>query len=446
MNFDEMGLSPKILRAVTRECYSVATPIQSDAIPLILAGHDVLGCAQTGTGKTAAFALPTLQRLLQERLPNDDRGRRRGRCPIRVLVLTPTRELANQVQRSFATYGRCTDLRQTVIYGGVSQNPQVAALRAGTDIVVATPGRLLDLMNQGHVKLNDVEVLILDEADQMLDMGFIHDLKRIVQQVPEGRQTLMFSATMPSEIRRLASQWMDRPKMVQATPVASTPNKIKQTVAFVEKSQKLAALVHLITTASGQRHLVFCRTKRGVDRVVRSLMNSQIHALAIHGNKSQRARETALARFSSPRPPILVATDVAARGLQMPDISYVINFDLPEIPEIYIHRIGRTGRAGADGESISFCSADERPYLRRIEKLIRRVVRVQKLPGRGADQPAEPAVVGDRPVVTQSKTRPQPGRSRAAAPKRRNGVTRTSSNSATRSMARRGKKSGVGRC
>ncbi|MCH7728343.1 MAG: DEAD/DEAH box helicase [Planctomycetes bacterium] len=416
MNFDEMGLSPRILRAVERQGYSTATRIQSVAIPLILAGRDVLGCAQTGTGKTAAFALPTLHRLLAERLPNQQNGGRRRRT-IGGLVLTPTRELANQVQRSFATYGRSTDLRQTVIYGGVSQNPQVNALRAGTDIVIATPGRLLDLMNQGHVKLHDVKVLVLDEADQMLDMGFIQDLKKIVKHVPKGRQTLMFSATMPAEIRRLAAQWLDNPQTVQATPEASTPAKIEQTVAFVEKSQKSATLVRFLQTVSGQRHLVFCRTKRGVDRVVQYLERARIPALAIHGNKSQNARERALAQFSSPRPPVLIATDVAARGLQMPDVSYVINYDLPETPEIYVHRIGRTARAGAAGASMSFCSVDERPYLKRIEKLIRQTVKVQQLPGREQEEPH----LVDRPVPARPQ---QTGRAHGSAHKRRNETSR----------------------
>ena len=393
-----MGLRPSILRAVQRQGYTSATPIQNAAIPLILAGHDVLGCAQTGTGKTAAFALPTLHHLLPEKPSKPSKGRPRWR-PISALVLTPTRELANQVQKSFATYGHGTGLRQTMIYGGVSQNPQVSSLRAGTDVVIATPGRLLDLMNQGYVKLGDLKILILDEADQMLDMGFVQDLKKIVKHVPPRRQTLMFSATMPAEIRQLASQWLDRPRTVQATPVASTPDKIEQTVAFVEKQQKPATLIRFLQTTAGERQLVFCRTKRGVDRVVRYLQQARIHALAIHGDKSQRAREQALAKFSSTQPPILVATDVAARGLHMPNVSHVINYDLPEVPEIYIHRIGRTARAGAAGASISFCSADERPYLKRIEKLIRQAVKVQNLPGRSGDE----AQVVQRPAAARSR-------------------------------------------
>ncbi len=402
MNFDEMGLSPRILRAVARQGYTTATPIQSEAIPLILAGHDVLGCAQTGTGKTAAFALPTLHHLLPDERQGQNNGSRQRNRTIQVLVLTPTRELANQVYKSFATYGGGTDLRQTVIYGGVSQRPQVNSLRAGTDIVIATPGRLLDLMNQGHVKLNDVKVLVLDEADQMLDMGFIHDLKKIVKDVPRDRQTLMFSATMPAEIRQLAAKWLDNPKTVQSTPEASAPEKIEQSVTFVEKQHKPTTLVRFLKTVNGERHLVFCRTKRGVDRVVKYLNQAQIFALAIHGNKSQNAREKALEKFSSQRPPVLVATDVAARGLHMPGISHVINFDLPEVPEIYLHRIGRTARAGAAGESISFCSAEERPHLKRIERLIRQTVKVKKLPGR---EPGEVQVV-EMPVPARPQAQP----------------------------------------
>ena len=419
MHFNEMGLHPKILRAVSRQGYTIATPIQIETIPLILAGHDVLGCAQTGTGKTAAFALPTLHHLLPENSPNQPNGRQQRRRSIGCLVLTPTRELANQVQRSFATYGRSTDLRQTVVYGGVSQNPQVNGLRAGTDVVIATPGRLLDLMNQGHVKLDNLKVLVLDEADQMLDMGFIQDLKKIVTHVPKDRQTLMFSATMPAEIRQLASQWLDRPKMVQATPVATPPDKIEQTVAFVEKTQKAATLVHFLQTVNGQRHLVFCRTKRGADRVVKYLKRAQIHALAIHGDKSQRAREKALEIFSSSRPPVLVATDVAARGLHMPGVSHVINYDLPETPEIYVHRIGRTARAGAAGESISFCSVDEKPYLKRIEKLIRRAVKVTNLPRCEQDE----SQIVQRPAPDPLKSQPS-APPRGTKPKRRDGSPR----------------------
>ena len=414
MSFSEMGLDPRILRAVERQGYSDATPVQSEAIPLILAGHDLLACAQTGTGKTAAFALPMLHRLMPERLPNQPNDRRQRRRSIGALVLTPTRELANQVQKSFATYGRSTNLRQTVIYGGVSQYPQVQALKSGTNIVIATPGRLLDLMNQGHVRLQCLKVLVLDEADRMLDMGFIHDLKKIVSHLPKDRQTLMFSATMPTEIRQLASGWLENPRIVQATPEASTPEKIQQTVVLVDKPQKSAVLVHYLRNVGGERRLVFCRTKRGVDRVVQYLNHAQIHALAIHGNKSQHAREHALQTFSLPRPPVLVATDVAARGLHMPGVSHVINYDLPETPETYIHRIGRTARAGAAGASVSFCSIDERAYLKRIERLIGRTVKVQQLSGQEHDEPK----IVERPNPVRPKSQPS-GRARASVRKGR---------------------------
>ncbi len=423
MNFDEMGLDPELLRAVKRQGYSTATPIQSQAIPLILAGSDVLGCAQTGTGKTAAFALPTLHHLLTKKPPKQpSKGRRKQRRPIRALVLTPTRELANQVQKSFSTYGRDTPLRQTVIYGGVSQHPQTNSLRSGTDIVIATPGRLLDLMNQGFVHLQNLQVLILDEADQMLDMGFIHDLKKIVAEIPEQRQTLMFSATMPGEIRRLASRWLNNPKTVQATPEASTPDKIKQSVAFVEKPQKAAALVDFLQSVDGERHLVFCRTNRGDDRLVRHLKRERIAALAIHGDKTQAARERALEKFSSPRPPVLVATDVAARGLHMPGVSHVINYDLPEIPEVYVHRIGRTARAGAEGESMAFCSGDERSYLKRIERLIRRTVDVQRLPKNERQQQstaAKQSLAGNSQPQQSGTTSNAKSGSRNGGPRRR---------------------------
>jgi ATP-dependent RNA helicase RhlE len=379
MKFHDLGLHPQVLRAVTREGYTEATPIQTAAIPLILAGRDVLGSAQTGTGKTAAFALPAIHHLLPEKTPNHHRLRRHRRRPIRVLVLAPTRELACQVEKSFRTYGRCTDLRSALIYGGVSQKPQVEALSSGADIVIATPGRLLDLIAQGHIQLGAVEMLVLDEADQMLDMGFIHDLKRIVNYLPRDRQTLMFSATMPGEIRRLANQWLEHPKTVQASPEASPPSQIEQSVTFVAKHRKPAKLVQVLQQLDGHRQLVFCRTKRDVDRLVRSLRQAKIPALALHGNKSQNARHEAIKTFSSSHPPVLVATDVAARGLHIPSVSHVINYNLPEVPETYVHRIGRTARAGAEGISISFCSEDERPHLRRIEKLIRRALDVQEL-------------------------------------------------------------------
>ncbi|MEQ1906118.1 MAG: DEAD/DEAH box helicase [Pirellulaceae bacterium] len=396
MSFESLGLDPKILSTLQKLKYTVATPIQIASIPAILDGEDLLGCAQTGTGKTAAFALPIIQNLFRAKpaSENIDANSRAGdsrsgdsrqpaarRRKISALVLTPTRELANQVEKSFATYGRSLGLRQAVIYGGVSQNPQVTALRAGVDIVIATPGRLLDLMEQGFVDLNHVKVLVLDEADQMLDMGFIQPMKRIVAKIPRARQTLMFSATMPPEIQRLAEQWLKNPKTVKANVVARPPEKIKQSVAFIDQSRKSDALIDFLQNTAGERQLVFCRTKHGADRLVRHLERAKIPALAIHGNKSQNARERALASFSSDSPPVLIATDVAARGLHMPGISHVINYDLPETPETYVHRIGRTARAGAEGESISFVSSDERQYLRGIERLIGRQIEVIQLAG-----------------------------------------------------------------
>ncbi len=430
MKFDQLGLHPHILRVVSRQGYSTATPIQAAAIPLLLEGHDLLGCAQTGTGKTAAFALPTIQLLMPERSDGESPERTTTRSSgrpnqgIQALVLTPTRELANQVSKSFATYGRGTGLRHTVIYGGVSQNPQVRGLRAGANIVVATPGRLLDLIEQGHVKLGQVKVLILDEADQMLDMGFIQDLTKIVRRVPKERQTLMFSATMSPEIRELADRWLRDPQTVKTTPTASTPEKIKQSVTFVEKPQKPTTLVRFLQSVAGERQLVFCRTKRGADRVVRYLERAKIYAVAIHGDKSQNARERALAQFCSNRPPVLVATDVAARGLHMPGISHVINYDLPEAPEVYVHRIGRTARAGAEGESVSFCSRDERPYLKRIERLIRQAVNVQKLSGsdagENAPQPNSPSA-DVRPSRPAYRPTGEGGRGKSKPPRRSQG-------------------------
>lgn len=376
MQFESLGLDPKILLTLERQGYSSATPIQAAAIPTILAGLDLMGCAQTGTGKTAAFALPIIHRLAAQNT-TVEAGRPRRRT-LRALILTPTRELANQIEKSFLRYSQGTGLRSTVVYGGVSQNPQVHALRAGADILIATPGRLLDLMDQGHLNLDNLQVLVLDEADQMMDMGFIQPLKQIVSQIPASRQTLMFSATMPPEIQRLATRWLRNPKTINASVQLQPPEKIKQSVTFLEQSQKTSALVHFLQANPGQRKLVFCRTKHGADRLVRHLERAAIAALAIHGNKSQSARERAIARFSSANPPVLVATDVAARGLHLPGISHVINFDLPETAETYVHRIGRTARAGASGESLSYCSSSERQYLRGIERLIGRALDVQR--------------------------------------------------------------------
>ena len=366
MSFAELELSENLLRAVREEGYEIATPIQREAIPPILAGNDLLGCAQTGTGKTAAFALPTLQRLLA----GGQSGRERGR-PIRTLVLAPTRELAAQIGESFRGYGRFTGLRHTVVFGGVGQMPQVRAIQHGVDVLVATPGRLLDLMNQGFVRLDRVEILILDEADQMLDMGFIHDLRRIVARVPRERQTLLFSATMPEEIRRLANQWLTDPVEVRVAPQATPAERVTQSVYFVEKQAKPQLLARYLREARVTRTLVFTRTKHGADKLVRALTEHGFRAAAIHGNKSQSVRQQVLARFKSEHPPVLVATDIAARGLDIDSVSHVVNYDLPLTPEIYVHRIGRTARAGADGIAITLCPRDERGMLREIERLTR---------------------------------------------------------------------------
>jgi ATP-dependent RNA helicase RhlE len=338
-----------------------------------------VGCAQTGTGKTAAFALPTLHRLSVQASRPREQGRK-----VRCLVLAPTRELASQIGESFRTYGRFTGLRQTVIFGGVGQNPQVKALRNGVEILVATPGRLLDLMNQGFVNLDCVEVLILDEADQMLDMGFIHDLKRIIARVPKKRQTMLFSATMPPEIRRLADEWLRDPATVSVAPQSTPVEAIAQSVYFVEKRAKPELLARYLAEQQAKRTLVFTRTKHGADKLVKSLMQAGIRAQAIHGNKSQNARQHALAQFKSQHPPVLVATDIASRGLDIDSVSHVVNFDLPMAPEIYVHRIGRTGRAGAEGIAVTFCDREERGMLREIERLTR-----QRLPVAGGDPGSE---------------------------------------------------------
>lgn len=364
MRFEDLGLSEPLLRAVTAEGYEIATPIQAQAVPLVAAGRDLVGCAQTGTGKTAAFALPIIQRLSADRSRQKDRNR-----PIRALVLCPTRELALQIGDSFSRYGRHAGLRHAVIFGGVGQMPQVRAIKAGVDILVATPGRLLDLMNQRVVHLSGIEVLVLDEADRMLDMGFIHDLRRIVSHTPRDRQTLLFSATMPESIRELARQWLRNPADVRVTPVSSTAEKIEQSVVHIPQKLKCALLAEWLGKTPRRRTLVFTRTKHGADKVVRQLNKAGIPADAIHGNKSQTARQNALARFKSSRPVVLVATDIAARGLDVEEISHVVNFDLPLDPESYVHRIGRTGRAGAEGVAISFCDGAEKSRLRAIERL-----------------------------------------------------------------------------
>jgi len=371
-HFSELGLVQDLLRAVDEAGYAAPTSIQVQAIPHVLAGRDVMGCAQTGTGKTAAFALPILQYLAGS--SNGHRsGERRGRParPTRALVLSPTRELAIQIGDSFGTYGRHTGLTNTVIFGGVGQNPQIKALQRGVDILVATPGRLLDLMGQRYVTLDQVEVLVLDEADRMLDMGFIHDVKRILAKVPRQRQTLLFSATLPREIVELAADILRDPVQVAVTPEQPTVEAIEQAVYFVAKQKKQALLEHVIRDAKMARVLVFTRTKHGANKVAKKLNQAGIQAEPIHSNKSQTARQRALKDFRDGRTRVLVATDVVARGIDVEDISHVIQFDLPNEPETYVHRIGRTGRAGAEGVALAFCADDERPFLKDIESLIR---------------------------------------------------------------------------
>ncbi|MGQ0636655.1 MAG: DEAD/DEAH box helicase [Planctomycetaceae bacterium] len=371
MTFPELGLAEPFLRAIASEGYTEPTPIQAQAIPPAISGRDLLGCAQTGTGKTAAFALPILHRLLAAR-PAPGAGRR-----IRALVLSPTRELAAQIAESFSAYGRNTPLRNTVIFGGVNQNPQVKALRNGVDVLVATPGRLLDLLEQRHIDLRAVEVLVLDEADRMLDLGFFPDIRRIVSQLSTDRQTLMFSATMPDDIRRLARSILRDPLQIHVAPVSSTAEKIEQGVYHVSRRDKPALLRHLLKGMPTSRTLVFTRTKRGADRVVKDLVRAGFRAAAIHGNKSQSARERALDGFRSQKLPVLVATDIAARGIDVDGISHVFNYDVPDAAETYVHRIGRTARAGASGIALSFCDDEERGDLRAIEQLIRRPIDVR---------------------------------------------------------------------
>ena len=359
--FALLGLAEPILRALKAEGYSVPTPIQAQGIGPVMQGRDVLGCAQTGTGKTAAFALPILHRLAG----NPTQGARK----IRALVLAPTRELSSQIGESFSTYGKQLDLRGMVIFGGVSQQRQEQVLRGGIDLLIATPGRLLDLMNQGIVDLKHVEVFVLDEADNMLDMGFIVDIRKIMSKLPAKRQNLMYSATMPREILQLANAILKDPVTVSVTPVSSAVETVEQSVYFLEKRNKPVLLTHFLMNNGVGRALVFTRTKHGADKVTRHLEKQGIRAVAIHGNKNQNARTRAIASFKSKSPPVLVATDIAARGLDIDDVSHVVNFDIPNVPETYVHRIGRTGRAGATGKAVSFCDPEERGWLRAVERL-----------------------------------------------------------------------------
>jgi ATP-dependent RNA helicase RhlE len=371
VSFNQLQLIEPLLKALQHEGYTTPTPIQQQAIPSILQHRDIRGCAQTGTGKTAAFALPLLQLMTEDRQqnPNAPRG-------IKTLILTPTRELAIQIEESFKSYGRFLQIKSCVIFGGVSQVSQVNSLRRGVDVVVATPGRLLDLMQQGHVSLRDIKYLVLDEADRMLDMGFVHDVKRIIAKLPTKRQTLFFSATMPAAINALANSILTNPVKVEVTPVSSTVDAIQQYIYFTEKQNKSYLLKHVLNDDSIQSALVFTRTKHGADKLVKFLTKQGIKAAAIHGNKSQGQRQVALTNFKSRSTRVLVATDIAARGIDIDDLTHVFNYELPEVPETYVHRIGRTGRAGASGHALSFCDFEEKALLKDIQKLIVKTIPV----------------------------------------------------------------------
>ena len=424
MLFTDLKLIKPILDALITEGYTKPTPIQQGAIPHILAGTDLLGCAQTGTGKTAAFAIPMLQ-LLARPIHQQVTGQR----PIRALILTPTRELAIQIQESFNAYGANIRLRNLVIFGGVNQNPQVTELRRGVDILVATPGRLLDLMGQGYVNLANIEIFVLDEADRMLDMGFVHDVKKVIAKLPTKRQTLFFSATMPAEIQQLANSILTNPQKVAVTPVSSTADTITQSLYYVEKQNKAALLKLILTDAGIETALVFTRTKHGANKVVADLEKQGITAEAIHGNKSQAARQRALTNFKNRTTRILVATDIAARGIDVDDLTHVINYELPDVPETYIHRIGRTGRAGASGISFSFCEAEETEALRDIHKLIGKQIPVN------TNHPYNTTFVG---IQGRPKQQARPPR------QQRNGTGNSNARSASSSSTVRHSRAGSG--
>jgi len=423
MQFKDLKLIPALLEAVRCCGYQQPTPIQRETIPPVLAGRDVLGCAQTGTGKTAAFALPILQQLFEQGKPSAPKR------PIRALILTPTRELALQIYENFEGYGKKLPLRSCVIFGGVGQQPQVEQLKRGVDILIATPGRLNDLIGQGFIKLDQLSIFVLDEADRMLDMGFIHDVKKVISHLPAKRQTLFFSATMPPEVEKLATSLLTKPVTVKVDPVSSTVDKIDQSLYMVDKANKRHLLAKLLRQPDVESALVFTRTKHGADRVVRELSREKIDARAIHGNKSQTARQQALGDFKSGKVRVLVATDIAARGIDIAGLSHVFNYDLPNEPEAYVHRIGRTGRAGHDGIAISFCCIDEMKELKQIEKLTGKTLKRLESewpmtvleesvkqprpprPGRESKQEARPAQKSAPAKVQPSK---QP---KAAAPK-----------------------------
>ena len=402
MTFKELGLAEPILKAVEAEGYTSPTPIQQQAIPILLKGKDLLGVAQTGTGKTAAFGIPILHHLYQSQ--NGQKGRRK----IKALIVTPTRELALQIGDSLTAYGKHTGLRNTVIFGGVKQGKQVNALRNGIDILVATPGRLLDLMGQGFITFRDLEFVVLDEADQMLDMGFVHDIKKIIAQLPAKRQSLFFSATMPQAIVQLSQKMLGDFERVTIKPQQATAEKVEQGVYFVSKKNKPKLLVHLLNENPSDTVLVFSRTKHGANKIVKKLSQANVNSAAIHGNKSQTARQKALGNFKDGKLRVLIATDIAARGIDVEDLSLVINYDLPNVPETYVHRIGRTGRANASGIALSFCDKEERPYLRDIEKLIKQ--EVPRMP--------EHQFVDDEGSVEEENQNPKQGRNQNSSQNR----------------------------
>jgi ATP-dependent RNA helicase RhlE len=398
LSFISLGLSKPLLDALAAKNYSQATPIQRQAIPTVLTGRDLLGIAQTGTGKTAAFMLPSLDRLAAARqMPRPGQ--------IRMLVLAPTRELASQIAASAEAYGKFMRLSVGVIFGGVPNHKSVRTVARGLDVLVATPGRLLDLIDQRALSLRELEILVLDEADQMLDLGFIHALKRIVALVPQKRQTLFFSATMPRAIKELADRYLTNPAEVSVTPTATTVDRVEQSVTMVNQAEKSALLAMVLRSSGVERALVFSRTKHGADKIVKQLAAADIAAGAIHGNKSQAQRERALAGFKSGDMPVLVATDIAARGIDIPGVTHVVNFDLPDVPEQYVHRIGRTARAGADGIAVAFCSPDERGNLRDIERTTRQRIAVAPLPADFAT--AAEAFKRLKPAPTARSERPQ---------------------------------------
>ncbi len=414
MTFKDLHLIEPILRAVEDEGYTHPTPIQEQSIPILLKGKDLLGCAQTGTGKTASFAIPILQHIYLDKQQN------KGARTVKALIVTPTRELAIQIADSFTSYGKHTGIKNTVIFGGVKQGQQTNALRAGVDVLVATPGRLLDLIQQGFITLKYIEYFVLDEADHMLDMGFIHDIKKVIAQLPQRRQSLFFSATMPKSIVELSGKILGHPEKVTIKPKQATAEKVDQALYFVTKPSKTKLLIHLIEEKKAKSTLVFSRTKHGADKIVKNLIKVGIKAAAIHGNKAQNARQRALNAFKVGDLSVLVATDIAARGIDVDDLSLVINFDLPNVPETYVHRIGRTGRAKASGIALSFCDAIEKSDLKEIEKLIKQKVPVI------SDHPFAHEGVEQAPI---EKKAPQKQRSRHSnSQKNRGGGSRNNNN------------------